>query len=193
MMGRAMFRLRSLLTAAVCLVLIACQPPGGDLVPVAQSGITLTTARFENDTAQITRDGVSVKAYGTWRGNSETDVTVVVNNSSPGTVRADLAKLSLVNSTNERGEIGYIKEKKGSERVMVYVDHDANAYRAPEVKAGEKRAFVVNISYPYKEESRNVLSQTATLSVPVTGAKDFEFAFRYAEARADRSTPDPVD
>lgn len=50
------------------LFVLGCQPESGKLVPLPREGIEIKTAEFENDTAEINRNGLTIKFSGNWKG-----------------------------------------------------------------------------------------------------------------------------
>ena len=63
--ARALSHLLVLL--AGCLLLTACPPGGGDLVPLPRGeGASVTTESFEGDTLVVTREGLTLRARGRW-------------------------------------------------------------------------------------------------------------------------------
>lgn len=90
---------RVLLLLAGCLLLAACQPEGGDLVPRSSGeGATVATKEFEGDTLVVTREGVTLRARGRWSvADAATSVILDASNANaePAVIDFGRGELSL--------------------------------------------------------------------------------------------------
>jgi hypothetical protein len=178
-----------------CLLLTACPPSGGDLVPLAQGeGAGVATTKFKDDTLVVEREGLSVRGRGLWSvADSATSVIleIVNNNSRPAVIDLD------------RGEM---VNKESGEKLVLRSVSDETAGDGPtflqnhvvKLEGGASRRlaleFRINSADGRSSVSRNVLGQTIALRLPVTllengqnGAGsgpdevDFVLAFKYAQ------------
>src|SRR5947209_8749306 len=87
----------ALLLASVVL-LTACPPDGGDLVPTAgQEGAALSTTKFAGDTLSLTRVGLTLKARGSWSvADGHTSVILEVVNANDMPASLDFGRCELV-------------------------------------------------------------------------------------------------
>lgn len=171
-----------------CVLLTACPPDGGDLVPPAgQEGAALTTTKFEGDTVSLTRDGVTLKARGLWSvADGSTSVILDVANTNDVPAALDFAHCEMV-----------IKES-GRRLALRSLSHETAAGgpvfladRVIKVDGGQSGRLVLEFEIGSEGgssgEARNVLGQTVTLRVPgeveqeTPAPVDFVFVFKYAE------------
>src|ERR1700749_2325071 len=91
-------RARSLASAlallAGCLLLTACPPDGGDLVPLSSGeGASVATRSFEGDTFVVTREGVTLRARGRWSvADAATSVILDASNANAEPVMIDFGR-----------------------------------------------------------------------------------------------------
>jgi hypothetical protein len=173
---------------AACLLLTACPPDGGDLVPVAgQEGAALSTTKFEGDTLSLTRGGVTLKARGLWSvADGSTSVILDVANANDVPAALDFARCEMV-----------IKES-GRRLALRSLSHETAAGgpvfladRLIKVDGGQSGRLVLEFEIPSEGEGsgtpRNLLGQSVTLRVPAEVERetpapvDFVFVFKYAE------------
>ena len=171
-----------------CLLLTACPPDGGDLVPSAgQEGAALTTTKFEGDTLSFTRDGVTLKARGLWSvADGSTSVILDVANTNDVPAALDFARCEMV-----------IKES-GRRLALRSLSHETAAGgpvfladRLIQVDGGQSGRFVLEFDMGSEGggsgEPRNLLGQTVTLRIPAlvggetSAPVDFVLVFKYAE------------
>ena len=67
-MKKQAFQAKTIAASFLFFFVLGCQPSGGELLPLPNDGTTLTTSRFENDTAEIVQENIAVKLYGNWDG-----------------------------------------------------------------------------------------------------------------------------
>ncbi|HEV7858120.1 MAG TPA: hypothetical protein VGO91_05780 [Pyrinomonadaceae bacterium] len=192
-----------LVLLACCLLLTACPPNGGDLVPVTQGeGAELSTTKFKDDTLRVTHEAVSVRGRGVWSvADSDTSVILEISNAKIEPVIVDLGRCELFNDES--------KEKL----VLRSVSDETTAKGGPtflsdkviRIDGGQERKlaleFKMNSADGRSSVSRNVLGQTATLRLPVMlkgetpvqvdkderpAQVDFVLTFKYAESQGQR-------
>ncbi len=178
-----------------CLLLTACPPSGGDLVPLAQDeGASITRTRFKDDTLVVTRAGVQVRGRGLWSvADSATSVILEIVNANSRPAVIDLDRCELVN-------------KESGEKMVLRSVSDESAVGGPtflqdrvvKLEGGASRRlsleFKINSADGRSSVSRNVLGQTIALRLPVTlpengrngvgsgpDETDFVLSFKYAE------------
>jgi hypothetical protein len=175
-----------------CLLLTACPPDGGDLVPVPPvEGASIATRGFEGDMLVVTRLGVTLRARGNWSvADAATSVILEASNANaePAVIdfgRGELSRggedggrmilRSVARAPGSGGPAAFLPDKRaevgGSASDTFVLEFKADA--------GDGRSGVV----------RDVTGQTATLRLPVEvsegQAADFAFGFKY-EARRTR-------
>lgn len=181
---------RLALLLACGLLLTACPPEGGDLAPLAQGeGAELVTTRFKDDTLRVTRDGVTVKARGTWSvADSRTSVILDIGNANAWAVKVALSRCELVN--NDSGEhipLRSVSDENAASRPSFLSDKDVL------IDGQQERRFALEFKINSADGSSGVpkyiQGQTATLRIPAemkSGAPaqfDFVFAFKFAPHR----------
>ena len=184
---------RALLMLAACVLLSACQPEDGDLVPLPPGeGASVATTEFEGDTLVVTREGLTLRARGRWRvPDAATSVILVASNTNaePAVIDFGRGGLSLGGEGSGRMTLRSVSREAGAGGPAAFL-RDKRA----EVAGGASDTFVLE----YKMESegggsgvpREVKGQTVTLRLPVEVGKgtaaDFAFGFRYEERRPRR-------
>jgi hypothetical protein len=182
--------LKLILLFVCCLLVTACPPAGGDLVPLAQGeGAELFTTKFTNDTLRITREQVSIKARGLWSiADSNTSVILEISNANAEAVMVDFNRCELVNSNS--------REKLSLLSVSDETNGNGPAFlsdRIVTISGGQEKRFALEskiISADGRSSvTRNVQGQTVMLKVPVVikgeppVEADFVFTFKYAEGQ----------
>ena len=182
---------RVLALLAACLFLFACQPEGGDLVPLpAGEGATVATREFEGDTLVVTREGVTLRARGRWSvADAATSVILDASNANAEPAAIDFG----------RGELSL--EGEGN-MTLRSVERGSDAGGAPaflqdkrvEVGGGARNTFVLEYWIPAGGGrfgvTHDVQGHAITLRLPVEVRKgttaDFVFGFRCEERRPRR-------
>lgn len=179
---------RALLLLAGCMLLTACPPEVGDLVPLPSGeGSSVATNEFEGDTLVVTREGVTLRARGRWSvANAATSVILDASNANaePAAIDFGGGELSL-----EGGRLTLRSVARESGGAVAFLPD-----KRAEVGGGDSKTFV--IEYWILQEDgrpgvpRDMKGQTVTLRLPVeTGrgaAADFIFVFRYDGRRPRR-------
>ncbi|MBV9928346.1 MAG: hypothetical protein JOZ96_25245 [Acidobacteria bacterium] len=181
---------RALALLAGCLLLAACQPEGGDLVPLPPGeGAALAATEFEGDTLVVTREGVTLRARGRWSvADAATSVILDVSNANAEPAAIDFGRgelslegegggrLTLRSAARESGAGAFLPEKRA------------------EVGGGASDKFVLEYWMPAGGGSfgvaRDMKGHTVTLRLPVEvrkgAAADSVFGFRCEERRPRR-------
>jgi|GEM_PF-3040260 len=182
--------LKLILLLVCCLLVTACPPSGGDLVPLMQGeGAELLTTKFTNDTLRVTHEQVSIKARGLWSiADSRTSVILEISNANAEAVTVDFNRCELVNSdSREKLSLLSISDETNGNGPAFLSD------RIVTISRGQERRFALESKIISADGSssvpRNVLGQTVTLRVPVLlkgetpVEADFVFTFKYAEGQ----------
>jgi hypothetical protein len=182
--------LKLILLLACCLLVTACPPSGGDLVPLAEGeGAELFTTKFKDDTLRVWREQVSIKARGLWSiADSNTSVILEISNANAEAVTVDFNRCELVNSDS--------REKLSLLSVSDETSGNGPAFLSDRIvtigSKQEKRfalEFKIISTDGRSSVPRNVLGQTVMLRVPVLVKEatpvevDFVFTFKYAEGQ----------
>ena len=173
---------------ACCLLLTACPPDGGDLVPVSgQEGAALSTTKFAGDTAGLTRGGVTLKARGSWSvADGHTSVILEVVNANDMPASLDFGRCELViKETGQRLALRSLSNETAAGAPVFLAE------RVVKVDGGQSGRFVLEFEIGSEGGSagatRDVLGQTVSLRVPAEAGSespapvDFVFVFKYAE------------
>jgi hypothetical protein len=188
-----------LVLLACCLLLTACPPSGGDLVPLAQGdGAELVKTKYRDDTLRVTHGRVSVRGRGVWSvADSDTSVILEIGNAYTEPLMVDLARCELFNNES--------KEKLVLRSVSDETANNGPAFMSEKVvkiDGGQERRFALEFKIDSKDGrssvSRNVLGQTVSLHLLVMlkseqdesdaqvhedarAQVDFVLTFKYAE------------
>ena len=146
------------------LVLTACSPEQGDLMPYAANG-RLLTKDFKDDTVEVTQSGVTVAARGQWRGGNRTVayLTLECANTSTSAVVLNLA------AADPWRLAAQPQESEGT---------------IP-LKPGERRTL--ELILPARSQGE-VVGQTVELRIPLLGLEtsathpEYRFRFRYTKS-----------
>src|SRR5215218_4915692 len=106
----------SLLLLAGCLLLTACPPDGGDLVPLSRGeGATVATTSFEGDTLVITREGLTLRARGRWSvADAATSVILDASNANAEPAVIDFGRGELSREGGERMTLSSVERESGA-------------------------------------------------------------------------------
>lgn len=175
---------------ACCLVLTACPPEGGELVPLAQEGAQLLTTKFSNDTISITREQVNIKAHGFWSiADSRTSVILDISNLNAEALMVDFNRFELQNSeSKEKLTLRSVSDEAGASGPAFLSE------RAVTIGSQQARRFALEFKINSADGSsasvrRDVLGQTVILYIPLMlkgetpHGVDFVFTFKYAESK----------
>jgi hypothetical protein len=194
--GRARARVltasaRALLLLAGCLLLTACPPDGGDLVPApGGEGATVATDGFDGDTLVVTRGGVTLRARGRWSvADAATSVILDASNANaePAVIDFGRGELSPAGGGG-RMTLRSVARESGAGGAAAFLED-----KRAEV-GGASETFVLE----FKADSeggrsgvaRDVTGQAVTLRLPVEvagrSAADFVFGFKYEGRRPRR-------
>jgi hypothetical protein len=187
-----------LVLLACSLLLTACPPNGGDLLPLAQGdGAQLATTKFKDDTLRVTHGQVSVRGRGVWSvADSDTSVILEISNRKTEPFIVDLERCELFNDeSKEKLVLRSVSEETSAKSGPTFLSD-----KVVRVDAGQERKFALEFKMVAADGrssvSRNVLGQTVTLRLPVmlngeTPAQvakderlaqlDFVLSFKYAE------------
>jgi hypothetical protein len=183
---------RALLLLAGCLLLTACPPDGGDLVPLSRGGgAGLATTGFEGDTLAVTREGVTLRARGRWSvADAATSVILDASNANAEPAAIDFGRGEL----SREGGGGRMTLRSVARESVAGGTADFLDDKRAEVGGGASATFVLE----YKLDSedgrsgvpQDLTGQSITLRLPVEVGKgttaDFVFGFQYAERRPRR-------
>jgi len=173
---------------AGCLLLTACPPDGGDLVPVSPGEeATVATKGFEGDTLVVTREGVTLRARGGWSvADAATSVILDASNANaePAVIDFGRGELSREGEGGGRLTLRSVARDSGAGGPTAFLPD-----KRAEVGGGASDTFVLE----FKAESGvagDLTGQTVTLRLPVEVGQgkttDFVFGFKYAERRPRR-------
>jgi hypothetical protein len=178
----------SLLLLAACVLLTACPPDGGDLVPLAPlEGAGVTTTSFEGDTLVVAREGVTLSARGLWSvADAATSVILEARNANAEPAAIDFSRGELSKDGGVRMTL--LSVARGSGGATAFLPD-----KRAEVGAGVAATFVLQFEMESEDGRsgvpRDLTGQAVTLRLPVEvgrGAAEFVFGFRYAERRPRR-------
>jgi hypothetical protein len=183
---RAKTLARVLVLLAGCLLLTACPPDGGDLVPLASGdGASVATTSFEGDTLVVTREGVTLRARGRWSvADAATSVILEASNANAEPVTIDFG----------RGKLYRPDIDGGWPITLLSVARESGAFlpeKRAEIGGGGSATFVLEFKMESRDGRsgvpRDVAGQTARLRLPVEvrpgATTDFLFSFKYSERR----------
>jgi hypothetical protein len=178
---------------AGCLLLTACPPDGGDLVPLAPGeGASVATKGFEGDTLVVTREGMTLRARGLWSvADAATSVILDASNANAETAAIDFGRgeLSRGGAGGGRMTLRSVARDTGSGGPSAFLPD-----KRAEVGGGASATFVLEFKADSGDGSSGVVGdltgQTVTLRLPVEVGRrttaDFAFGFKYAERRPRR-------
>ncbi|MDT7688319.1 MAG: hypothetical protein QOE46_1078 [Acidobacteriota bacterium] len=178
-----------LLLACCCVLLTACPPEGGDLVPLPPvEGASLSTSTFEGDTLGVRRSGLTLSAHGRWSvADAATSVILEAANANKeaATIYFGRSEIVLGGSGAGRLVLRSVSRETGAGAPAFINDKKAS------IEGGEAAKFVLEFKVDSEDGRsgvpRDVTGQTATLRIPVelgqgaTTMADFVFGFKYAE------------
>jgi hypothetical protein len=185
-----------LLLLASCLLLTACPPDGGDLVPLPHGEETsLATRSFEGDTLSLTREGVTLGARGRWSvADAATSVILEASNANAERAAIDFGRGELSRDGGDdegRMTLRSVRREADAGGAAVFLPD-----KRAEIVGGGSATFVLEFKVDSEDGRsgvpRDVTGQAVTLRLPVevrggtAHTADFIFGFKYAERRARR-------
>lgn len=182
---------RALLLLAGCLLLSACQPEGGDLVPFPPGeGADVATTEFEGDTLVVAREGVTLRARGRWSvADAATSVILDVSNANAEPAVIDFGRGELSLEGSGRMTLRSVARESGTGGATAFLPD-----KRAEVGGGARNTFVLEYKI-VSEDGRSgvpleVKGKTVTLRLPIEVRKgtaaDFVFGFKCEERRPRR-------
>ena len=184
---------RALVLLACCLLLTACPPDGGDLVPVEPGEeASVATTGFEGDTLVVTRDGVTLRARGGWSvADAATSVILDASNANaePAAINFGRVEMSRGGEGGGRMTLRSVARGSGAGGAATFLQD-----KRAEVGGGASTTFVLEFVSESGDDrsgvARDVTGQTAILRLPVEVKKgtttDFVFGFKYEGRRPRR-------
>lgn len=169
-----------------CLLLAACQPEGGDLLPLAGEGVRVRSTKFKKDVvAQITHGEVTVSAHGRWNvTHHATDFKLAITNAGSTAITVNCDEASVGTALNETLKATSLAHRDGDKAPAT------SGGPAPVViEGGQTREFDLGFGIKAQDPKpgSDYRGKTATLRLPgktggaaATGTSDFVFAFKYA-------------
>ncbi|MCA1592077.1 MAG: hypothetical protein LC754_05390 [Acidobacteria bacterium] len=169
-----------------CLFLTACQPEGGDLLPLAQEGVRIRSTKYKKDVvAQVERNEVTINAHGQWSVmRHATDFKLEITNAEDTAIAVNFKEALLVNALDEHLKVSSITFRDGSAAPASGSD-----FAPLIIERGQTREIDLGFGIQAQDtkSGADYLGKTATLRLPVktgnaaSGTVDFVFSFKYAE------------
>jgi hypothetical protein len=169
------------------LLLTACPPSGGDLLPLARDEAGLESASFPNDTQSVTHEQVTIKARGNWSAaDGHTSFSLEIQNARAEAVTVHFDSCELLNqNSRESLSLRAVAEDNGSgspdftgDKTVTIASGQTKKYQA---------SFFIRADSGRSSVTRDVLGQSVSLRVPVRikvespAPVDFLFNFKYVE------------
>jgi hypothetical protein len=142
------------------LMILGCQPPGGELLPIGGEGIEIATSRFENDTAVISENGVKMKFYGSWDGRA--NIRMVVENSTPNSIKINFNEFAILDSKGKGENIDLISEVRNNAAKEI---SNKQYLIAPAGKHKFLIGFPLNLMSSLDEEPPQIISVLLAIEV----------------------------
>lgn len=173
------------------LMILGCQEEAGRLVALPHEGVEIKTVKFENDTAEINRNGLVIKFNGDWEGSVGINLTVKNLSSSEAVLK--FGEMQLVSGENSRSTIGGIVETTDGIFTHIRearVNGKENEEKPPDVKIssdGKERRFLIAFSQTFSSAKDEEIERTLYFTLPVElknasqNSIRFESVFRAVE------------
>lgn len=149
------------------LMVLGCQPEGGELLPIENGNIRISSSRFENDTAVVEDKNFKITIYGTWDGRAK--VRAVIENIGEDNVRIDFNSSKILDSSGEDVKIDSIDEDNGNSINQI----KDGVYS---VSAKEKRKLIIGFPLYFSSTDKNSRIISIVLAV-ATNSKTKEMRF----------------
>lgn len=182
----------------VCLIflslILGCQPPGGELLPIGGDGIEITTSRFEKDTAVISEGGVEIKFYGSWENESFVRLRAAINNQSNWSCRVKFNQMSLIDANGKAAAVSGISEKPDFK--SLYESGQNQNLPIIEISAGEKKSYLLSfatmINIPTATEQTDFFN--LIFPIEINGQiKEYKIRFKTVTEKSAPGKSDPED
>ena len=173
------------LVVALCALLTACPPVGGDLLPLArEDGASIVKTKFDGDTLALTREGLTMRARGLWSvADDAASVILEASNENTEALTLDFNRVEFAREDGRRLSLRSLSREKDSGGAEFLPD------KAARIEGRQKATFTLEFAGDATASggSADLLGRTATLRVPVelrAAPVEFVFGFKYAERRA---------
>ena len=172
------------------LIVLGCQPEGGELLPVSGEGLEISTSRFDNDTAVINDSGLKIKLYGGWDGRA--NIRMVVENSSPNSIKINFNEFTVLDSKGKAENIDSISEVRDN---MAKEIGDKQYSIAPTEKHKFLIGFPLNLMSSLDDEPPRIISVILAIEVnPKTKElRKYKVEFKGIEKKDLSGRSDPSD
>lgn len=173
-----------------CLFFTSCEPDGGDLTPILQSGAKVTSLWSKKDVAlQYDTEKYSLKVSGKWESlQGDVDFTVIVKNNSSSKIKIDFNNATVSNSLNANIKILSVVNRYTAD-LPKRIENEII-----EIGAGETQTYNIGVG----EENRNYKGKIEYrgneiwMTIPVTFEQnktavttDYYFKFKYDDYAAE--------
>lgn len=175
-------------------MLSACQPEGGELLPIGSEGVEIATSRFENDTVVINDNGLKLKFYGNWTGNSYIQLRIAIANESSQRYQIKFEQAVLKNGNGEIANISDINEKPGLKNI--YGNDKERKLPTIILEANEKKSFLVTFSSLTNIMNAAESAKIFDFSLPFEGGgkiKQYNVRFKAIDQKDNSGKSDPSD
>lgn len=166
-------------------LLVSCQPPGGDFVPIQLEETRLDSLFDKKNVVQIYDDEqILLKMYGEWKVNGGIFyLTLEVANKSPQNLRIDFNNLILNSTFDKKIDFGNMEAKGENNSGWIKVED-----KKVEIKSGETKKFTLGFGMSelkgeYKPQDFYI-GNKIFIDLPVRFGEDkeekiYKFAFKY--------------
>lgn len=170
------------------LMVLGCQPEGGELLPISGENIEIATSRFENDTAIISDNKLKIKLYGSWDGRA--NVRMIFENNDSSSVKVKLNEFIVSDSKGGNIKIDSFAEEK--DKVVKKLE-EKELVVAPSEKRKMLVGFPLNMMDSMNEDLPRVISVIVVVenSSKPAELKKYKFDFKGIEKRTSDGNSDP--
>lgn len=174
----------TILTFLVILLTSACQPSGGDFVPIVSDGAKIKSLfDRENNALQYNTGKFLIKVAGDWGVDSaRASLSVILKNNETDKLVVDFDKVSIKNSLGQKLDLKYANRFFPRDETKTIEDRVVN------LSKNETRGIV--LSFEEKngklENQSKYVGQVLSLTIPVTVKSEgssfeanYEFNFKY--------------
>ncbi len=126
------------------IMVLGCQPEGGELLPIQSENIQISSSRFENDTAVVEDKNLKITLYGTWDGRAE--VRAIIENTGGDNVTIDFNSSKILDSNGEDIKIDSVDEDNGTSLNQI-------KDRVYSISAKKKRKLIIGFPLYFSSET----------------------------------------
>ena len=174
-----------ILVSLFFVMVLGCQPEGGELLPIQNENIQIVSSRFENDTAVVVDKNFRLTLYGTWDGRAK--IRLVLENTVDNNIKVDFNSSKILDSNGGNIKIDSVYEDGTNTAIENFF------LVAPKEKRKLIVGFPLNFS-SFSDDPPRIISIILAIEVnaKTKELKTYKIDFKGIERKAPSGQSDPT-